>query len=112
MLIESNRGQPEKANRLYLPISWAIELSEKSPAHRLPMAVDALINLVKQYQQSRDSSQRLELADRIVVRLSPDLHLFITLRAPTNLVDDVLQDTLITIALGLDTFEGDTDSQF
>src|SRR5688572_6836368 len=74
--------------------------------------MDALIDLVKQFQKSRDDAVRLELGDRIVVILSPDLHLYITRRAPKKLVDDILQEALIAIALGLDKFDGDTNERF
>ena len=74
--------------------------------------MDTLIDLVNRFQRSSDPDEKLALADQIVVRLSPDLHLFIAPRVPPNLVDDVLQETLIAVALGLDTFQGHTDKQF
>jgi len=78
--------------------------------------MDTLIDLVKRFQRSSDPDEKLALADQIVVRLSPDLHLYITLRSQTPNgsleVDDILQEALVGIVLGLNKFAGDNDSQF
>ena len=87
-------------------------LPELASADTFHSFMGELIKLVKRYQKSRDHKERLDLADEIVVIVSPPLHLYICLRCPKELVDDVLQETLIAIALRLDTFEGDTDQQF
>jgi len=76
-----------------------------------------LIQLVKRFQESRNPKERLELADRIVVILSPDLHLYIasrawTQRARAEMVEDILQEVLVAIAVKLDKFVGDTKEQF
>jgi RNA polymerase sigma factor (sigma-70 family) len=78
--------------------------------------MDTLIDLVKRFQRSSDPVEKLALADELVVRLSPDLHLYITLRSQTQNgsleVDDILQEALLGITLGLKKFAGDNDSQF
>jgi hypothetical protein len=70
-----------------------------------------LIQLVKRYQESRDPKERLELADRIVVILSPDLHLYIARRARAEM-EDVLQEALCAIAVNFDKFVGDMKERF
>lgn len=78
--------------------------------------MDTLIDLVKRFQRSSDPDEKLALADQVVVRLSPDLHLYITLRSQTQNglleVDDILQESLVGIAVGLEKFVGDSDKQF
>jgi RNA polymerase sigma factor (sigma-70 family) len=70
------------------------------------------IELVHQYQRSKDDKERLQLADEIVVLITPSMELFIRLRTPQDIVEDVLQETLVAIAFGLDAFKGDSDGQF
>lgn len=76
--------------------------------------MDELIQLVKQYQRCKGQGKRLQIADQIVVTISPQLGLFISLRVfnDSALIDDILQESLIAIALKLDVFEGNDDSQF
>lgn len=67
-----------------------------------------LINLVKEYQRTHDPV----VGDEIVRRISPGLRLRIRLHAPLEMVDDLLQETLIAVMVRIDHFKADTDAQF
>ena len=67
-----------------------------------------LIKLVKEYQRTHDPV----VGDTIVRDISPDLRLFLDLHAPKEWVDDLLQETLIDVFLGMPRFKGNTDAQF
>src|SRR5262245_42011715 len=67
-----------------------------------------LIRLVKKFQKSRDR----KVADDLVVRISPMLRLSISLRVPNVMVDDILQETLVGISIGLLGFVAKTEKQF
>lgn len=67
-----------------------------------------LIKLVKAYQRMHDPA----VGDSIVRAISSDLRLFLMGHAPKESVDDLLQETLIGIFLGIQQFKGKTDAQF
>jgi len=67
-----------------------------------------LINLVKEYQRTHDS----DVGDKIIRVISPRLRLYLSLRSPKEWLDDLLQDTLVDIFLGLDEFKATADGQF
>lgn len=67
-----------------------------------------LIKLVKEYQRTHNPN----VGDSIVRIINPRLRLYLSLRSPKEWLDDLLQETLIHIFLGLDEFEASTDGQF
>jgi RNA polymerase sigma factor (sigma-70 family) len=67
-----------------------------------------LVNLVKDYQNRHDPV----VGDRIVGVINPSLRIFLSLHSPKEWLDDILQETLIGIFLGIDRFKGSSDAQF
>ena len=103
-----NRPCRTKSNAPKDEVGRAFCLPQIAPADTIGVSMDTLIDLVKRFQRSSDPDEKLALADQVVVRISPDLHLYITLRSQTQNglleVDDILQESLVGIAVGLEKF--------
>jgi DNA-directed RNA polymerase specialized sigma24 family protein len=63
--------------------------------------MDRLLNLVQTYRQTEGLDFRLQLAEGIVCEITHALRTFIMGHCPFDWVDDVLQNTLVSITLDL-----------
>jgi len=74
--------------------------------------MDDLIKLVKTYRLTAGVADRLRLAEEIFRLIEPDLRLFVSrdIRLPAS--EDVLQEILKAIAIGMRQFVGGSNEQF
>lgn len=73
--------------------------------------MDALIQKVREYQRHTAAAERERLVLEILAVMCPDLDRFVRIHCPVADAADVLQETLNGIALWLERFAGETDSQ-
>lgn len=73
-------------------------------------AVDGLIRLATCYRSSTDFVERLRLAQELFSSLEPQLYLFLVNHAGREPADDLLQETLRALVVGLDGFGGDSEA--
>jgi RNA polymerase sigma factor (sigma-70 family) len=67
-----------------------------------------LIDLIRKYRS--ESKERDRLLEQIIRIVGPPLYLFLLSRAP-RAVDEVRQEALIAVAMGLPQFRGDCESE-
>ena len=74
--------------------------------------MDRLMEWIQHYQRGADFDLQLRLVEEILRDVRPALHLYLTRRCPEAEVDDVLQESLVAIAMALGEFEGRTPGRF
>jgi len=74
--------------------------------------MSSLIELVGAYRESPRLAERMRLAEEVVHRVGPALRDYVVRRVRPEFVQDTFQETLVTIAARLHTFERLTDRQF
>ena len=75
--------------------------------------MDELLDLLGRYRDAMSLAEREQLADQIIDQIGADLSRYIRSRfRQKDAVDDVLQETLIAIALGLPKFQGTSRPMF
>ncbi len=72
--------------------------------------MDGLHHLATRYRSSTDFVERLRLAEELFSALEPQLLLFVLSKVPPDSADDVLQETLRAMVVGLDGFNGASDA--
>lgn len=74
--------------------------------------MDELITLVRTYRLMAGLSERLRLGENIFRRIEPDLRFFVFNSVAQPAADDVLQEVLTAIAVGLRRFAGSSTPEF
>jgi RNA polymerase sigma factor (sigma-70 family) len=74
--------------------------------------MESLIELIREYRQAQSLEQKLLAADKLVALIAPRLEGYILRRCPPDMADEVLQETMRSIAKGLLSFKGLTDDAF
>ena len=74
--------------------------------------MDDLIKLVRTYRVTAGLAERLNLAEAIFRQIEPDLRLFIFSSVPLQTAEDVLQEVLKAVAIGMARFEGSSAKEF
>jgi RNA polymerase sigma factor (sigma-70 family) len=74
--------------------------------------MNRVIDLIEKYRRETSLTKRLDLATEIFCEVLDGLRLVIFSKVPKSAVEDVLQETLKSIFLGLDKFKGTTDKEF
>jgi RNA polymerase sigma factor (sigma-70 family) len=74
--------------------------------------MDDLIKLVKTYRLTAGVADRLRLAEEIFRLIEPDLRLFVSRDIRLPAAEDVLQEILKAIAIGMRQFVGGSNEQF
>jgi len=73
--------------------------------------MDKLISQVREYRNARDTAEKMEVAGKIILRISDSITLFLISRASLQ-VADLRQTIFVAIVRGLDGFRGDSDVEF
>lgn len=74
--------------------------------------MDELITLVRTYRLMTGLSERLRLGEKIFRRIEPDLRFFVFNSVIQPAADDVLQEVLTAVAVGLRRFAGSSTPEF
>lgn len=74
--------------------------------------MDELIKAVKTYRLTPALDQRLRLAEEIFRTIEPDLRFFVFSALPLPASEDVFQEVLKAVALGLEKFTGGSSGEF
>ena len=74
--------------------------------------MDELITLVRTYRLMTGLSERLRLGEEIFRRIEPDLRFYVFKAVVQTVADDVLQEILKAIAVGLRRFAGNSHAEF
>lgn len=77
-----------------------------------PSKMSDLIKLVRTYRVTAGLADRLRLAEEIFRIIEPDLRFFVFNRIRPSLADDVLQEVLKAVAIGLNKFAGNSTEEF
>jgi RNA polymerase sigma factor (sigma-70 family) len=99
-----NREITPNANKDFDGLNLVFRLSSSE--------MDDLIKLVRTYRLTAGLAERIRLAEAIFRLIGPDLHLFVFSRVPHQVAEDIFQEVLKAVAIGLKKFQGDTLKEF
>lgn len=74
--------------------------------------MDQVIKLVKTYRMTTGLAERLRLAEEIFRLIEPDLRFFVFAAIRPDFAEDVLQEVLKAVAIGMNKFAGGSKEEF